>query len=156
MDRASSRGVNNLPKTILKSALAALVCLLLTSCHAARYGEPSIQFTRIPPAGEGDPEKLDSIEGRVLNFQPGQQIVLFARSGMWWVQPFANQPFTAIQPDSKWKNLTHPGSAYAALLVDSRFHPLPTLASLPDKGGPVFAIATVEGSKPSSPPKTLT
>ena len=139
-----------LPQTILKPALAALVCLILTSCHAPRVaGEPSIEFSRVPSAGEGDPEKLDPIEGRALNFRPGQQIVLFARSGMWWVQPFANQPFTNIQPDSKWKNLTHPGSAYAALLVDSRFHPLPTLAALPNKGGPVFAVATVEGSKPS-------
>jgi hypothetical protein len=149
--------VRYLPLTILKPALAALVCLILTSCHAPRVvGEPSIEFSRVPSAGEGDPEKLEPIEGRALNFRPGQQIVLFARSGMWWVQPFANQPFTNIQQDSKWKNLTHPGSAYAALLVDSRFHPLPTLAALPNKGGPVFAVATVEGSKPSSPPKTLT
>ena len=143
-------------RTIFKLALTALFCLVLTSCHATSVGEPSIEFTRIPTAGEGDPDKLEAVEGRVLNFRRGQQIVLFARSGMWWVQPFANQPFTAIQADSRWKNLTHPGIAYAALLVDSRFHPLPTIAALPTKGGPVFAVATVEGAKPSSPPKMLT
>jgi hypothetical protein len=72
------------------------------------------------------------------------------------VQPFADKPFTAIQPDSTWKSLTHPGTAYAALLVDSRFQPLPTMAVLPNKGGLVLAVATVEGAKPVTPPKTLT
>ena len=142
---------------VLTLSLSILVSLVLNSCHAVRNGaEPSIQFSRVPTAGDGDPEKLLAIEGRVSGFRPGLQIVLFARSGMWWVQPFANQPFTTIQPDSTWKSLTHPGSAYAALLVDSRFHPLPTIATLPNKGGPILAIATVEGSKPASPPKTLT
>jgi len=162
MDRATMRGVKYvrrsiLQQTMLQPACAALVCLALSNCRPIRNpGEPSIEFTRVPAAGEGDPEKLESIEGRVSGFQPGQHIVLFARSGMWWVQPFANQPFTTIQPDSKWKNVTHPGAAYAALLVDSRFQTLPTVATLPNRGGAVLAVATVEGTKPSAPPKTLT
>lgn len=128
----------------------------LSGCRFSRdSGEPSIEFTRVPTAGEGNPDKLEVIEGRVSGAQPGQRIVIFARAGMWWVQPFGNQPFTTIQPDSKWKNLTHPGTAYAALLVDSRFRPVSTGSALPTKGGAVLAVATVEGGKSTTPPKTL-
>jgi hypothetical protein len=141
----------------LKPAFAALVCLALSSCHQSQdVTEPSIEINRVPTTGEGSPDKLEPIGGRVKGAHQGRQIVLFARSGMWWVQPFANQPFTAIQPDSTWKSLTHPGVAYAALLVDSRFQPLPTMAQLPNKGGLVLAVAMVEGAKPVTPPKTLT
>jgi len=149
-------GLNKLSTPISSATLAALLGLVLSNCHSSRStGEPSIEFSRIPVAGEGSPDKLAAIEGHVRNARPGQRIVLFARSGMWWVQPFANQPFTAIQPDSHWKAMTHPGSAYAALLVDSQFQPLPTIAALPDKGGTVSAVAMVEGAKPAIPPKIL-
>jgi len=110
----------------------------------------------VPPSGEGSPDKLESIEGRVSGAQPGERIVLFARSGIWWAQPFANQPFTTIRPDSKWQNLTHPGTAYAALLVDSRFNPMPTVATLPTRGGAVLAVAIAEGAKRRSVAKILT
>src|SRR5271169_3874352 len=52
------------------SAVAALVlpCLsLLASCHSQlSVPEPSIEFTRIPPATESGVDKLDVIEGRVI------------------------------------------------------------------------------------------
>jgi hypothetical protein len=151
------RRFGHLSQPAMNATIAALVCLGLSGCRSSPdRGEPAIEFTRVPVSGEGNPDKLEAIEGRVSGAQPGQRIVLFARSGPWWVQPFANQPFTAIQPDSTWRNLTHPGSAYAALLVDSRFHPLSTAAALPGKGGAVLAMATVEGAKPTSSPKILT
>jgi len=141
------------PKT---SLLALLACLTLSDCRKPEPGVPSIEIRRIPVAGEGSPDRLEAIEGRALNARPGQRVVLFARSGMWWVQPFTNQPFTTIQANSKWKSLTHPGSAYAALLVDSGFQPMATIPTLPSKGGAVVAVAMVEGAKPSTPPKTIT
>jgi hypothetical protein len=151
------RRFGHLLQLTLNAVIAILACLGMIGCHSSpNWGEPSIEFTRVPTSGEGNPDQLNAIEGRVSGAQPGQRIVLFARSGLWWVQPFANQPFTAIQPDSKWKSLTHPGSAYAALLVDSRFRPPSTASALPNKGGAVLAVATVEGAKPNSPPKILT
>src|SRR5580692_9454880 len=124
-----------------------LVCLLAMGCRSPHAEvPPSIEFTRLPPAGEGSPDLVDSIAGRVAGAQPGQRIVLFARSGFWWVQPLADQPFTTIQSDSTFKGTTHPGSAYAALLVDARFRPPSTVEFLPEKGGPVAAVATAEGS----------
>jgi hypothetical protein len=75
---------------------------------------------------------------------------------MWWVQPVAAKPFTAIQPDSSWKNSIHPGSAYAALLVDSNYRPPSTAHVLPQPGGPIRAIAIAEGSMLAhQPAKTL-
>ncbi len=124
----------------------------LTNCGSAHAGsEPSIEITRIPPAGEGSPDRLDRIEGRIKGARPGERVVLFALSGVWWVQPEATEPFTAVQSDATWKNSTHPGSAYAALLVDSRYRPPLTVNALPAKGGPVLAIATVSGATGASP-----
>jgi len=110
----------------------------------------------VPPAGQGSPDILHAIEGRVTGARRGQRIVLFARSGVWWVQPVAERPFTDIEADSKWKNNTHPGSAYAALLVDPEYQPPLTLNALPAEGGPVKAVVTVEGMPlPQSAPKKL-
>ena len=107
--------------------------------------EPSIEFIRVPPVSEGGPDTAGTIEGRVIGTRSGQQIVLFARSGQWWVQPFANQPFTKIQADSKWSSSTHLGTEYAALLVEPGYRPSATMDSLPTVGGAVVAIASVKG-----------
>jgi hypothetical protein len=88
---------------------------------------------------------MQTIAGRVSGLRAGQRIVLFARSGTWWVQPFSNDPFTAVAPDSTWKNNTHGGSEYAALLVDASYAPPKTTDTLPGKGGGVIAVATVGG-----------
>ncbi len=128
------------------------VCILLGGCRS-RQGDPkpSIEFTQLPPAGQGSPDLLHTIEGRVTGARPGQRIVLFARSGVWWVQPLADRPFTAIQPDSTWKNTTHPGSASAALLVGPGYSPPLTLNALPQTGGAVRAVATAEGPMLAQP-----
>jgi hypothetical protein len=142
-------------RTGLVSPLALLACALLSNCrNEQEQNRPTIEFTRIPPAGEGSQEKLEVVEGHVTGARSGQRIVLFSRSGKWWVQPFADQPFTTIQSNSTWKSSTHPGSAYAALLVDSSYRPPPTVNALPETGGPVLALTTVQGTPPG-PFKTL-
>lgn len=128
--------------------LAGALCLLLGDCRPRTHIEPSIEITRVPPAGPGGPDALYRIAGRVHRAQPGQRIVLFAHAGPWWVQPLVDRPFTTIEADSTWANTTHSGSSYAAILVDSRYHPLTTMNALPQKGGPVLAVATVEGRPP--------
>ena len=76
----------------------------------------------------------------------GSKIVLFARSGAWYVQPFADQQFTMIQPDSTWSNSTHLGTEYAALLVESEYRPPAASFELPHEGGGVVAVAIVPGT----------
>ena len=126
--------------------MLAGICLLAVSCRQPRVAvPPAVEFTRLPPAGPGSADVVFGIEGRVKGARPGQKIVLFARSGVWWVQPFADRPFTAIQDDSAWKSSTHPGTAYAALLVDPEYYPPSTANILPEKGGPVHAVAIAEG-----------
>ena len=84
-----------------------------------------------------------------------QKIVLYAKSeGRWRIQPFARDPlFTKIQGDSRWKNVTHLGEEYAALLVDPSYSPPQTTDALPSTGGAVAAVAVVKGqtADPSSP-----
>jgi signal transduction histidine kinase len=128
-----------------------IAVILLGGCQSFRNGvtptAPTIEFTTVPVAAADSPEKLSSIRGRVTAAQPDQQIVLYARGEtQWWVQPFANQPFTQIRADSTWGNSTHPGTQYAALLVGPAFRPPLTTEVLPTDG--VFATAITQGELP--------
>jgi|ERR1700752_3973761 len=119
---------------------------LPNGCGPGPTVKPSIEFTVIPQAEEGGPDKRAPIAGRVVGSRPGQQIVLFAKAGNWWVQPTTDQPFTAIDADSKWANSTHLGTEYAALLVEAGYRPPPTADILPGEGGAVVAVKTVPGA----------
>lgn len=133
--------------------VSATAILLLSGCQSkVNLPAPTIEFTKLPPSGEGSPEKTEVIEGRVSSARPGQAVVLFARSGLWWVQPIAENPFTPIGVDSRWKNLTHPGSAYAALLVNRAYRAPITLTELPAPGGNIVAVAVATGSQLTRPP----
>ena len=131
--------------------MAALTGALATACNSHHAG-PSVEFTRVPQADQGGKEKNDIIEGTARGAQPGQKIVLYARSGKWWVQPLRTNPFTDVQKTGKWTNATHLGVEYAALLTEPGFRPPPTYDSLPAPGGDIAAVATVPGAaKPPSP-----
>jgi len=99
---------------------------------------------------------MDSIEGRVTGAKPGQRIVLYAKNGIWWIQPFWSQPFTTVQADSTWKSSTHLGTDYAALLVEPLYRPQKKLAALPVAGNGVTAVITAKGmSIPAVPLKVI-
>lgn len=128
------------------TTLVLLVGILLGGCRSRQsFSPPPIEFTRVPLAGEGGPNKLDMIEGRVTQARPGQRIVLYAQWGPWWVQPLADQPFTNIQPDLTWRSSTHFGVKYAALLVDPEYQPPPTMDALPSEGAGVIAVKITKG-----------
>jgi len=123
--------------------------VLLNGCHSQpASSSPAIEFTKIPPAAQGGRERVDVIAGRVAGARPGQQIVVFARSGTWWVQPWPDKPFIPIQRDSTWSTATHLGYEYAALLVDPGYHPPPTVDVAPTQGGSVVIVAIVKGVGP--------
>ena len=125
-----------------KTSLFGLLACVLAACGPPPADvTPSIQFTKVPGSAEGGPNRLEPIEGRVTGARAGQRIVLFARSGGWWVQPLANEPFTAIQPDRTWRNSTHLGTEYAALLVEADYRPPARTDVLPSPGGSVVAVA---------------
>ena len=145
--------MNLAPKNLVASNLAwksvlllTIGCIVFSGCSGPNTDRgPHIEFTRVPLADPGGTPKLDIIEGRVVGAYPDLQIVLYARSGAWYVQPFADQPFTQIQSDSIWSSVTHLGTEYAALLVEPGYQPPPITDALPGRGGGVIAVASVKG-----------
>jgi PAS domain S-box-containing protein len=123
-----------------------LSCMTLACRTSENPSGPVIRFTRVPHATEGGRDQVDAIEGRVIGARPGERIVLFAYWGLWYVQPFADRPFTTIRPDSKWQNWTHLGTQYAALLVDETYQPPWNTEELPSTGHGVVAVTVVEGT----------
>ena len=133
------------------SVFLILLAGLLGGCQQIEkttgHNQPTIEFNGVPVAGADDPGKVSSIKGRVTGAEPGQRIVLYSKgAATWWVQPFADHPFTEIHSDSTWKSMTHPGTQYAALLVGPAFNPPPTADELPTAG--VFAVAVTHGELP--------
>jgi len=131
--------------------------MLVSGCQRGAVAPgPSIEFTRIPPAAEGGPDKLDVIQGRVRGAQPGQQIVLYVNTGKWLVQPLDSAPFTRIDAENRagfrpgdeanWVNSTHVGTEYAALLVAPGYRPSAVMDSLPVLGSGVVALARAKGA----------
>jgi hypothetical protein len=115
-------------------------------CHSQKSGAgPSIEFTHIPPAAQGGRERVDTISGRVKNARPKQQIVIYAHSGQWWVQPWPEHPIIPIKADGTWSTETHLGFEYAALLVEPNYQPLPMTDVTPTQGGSVALVTIVKG-----------
>lgn len=134
---------------VSQTTVGLLLVVLLASCNSLRdNGKPSIKFTTVPPADKGGSQTSDIASGRVRNARPEHRVVLFARSGSWYVQPYADQPFTTIQPDSTWTSSTHLGTEYAALLVEPDYVPPVFVAELPGEGNGVVAVSVVEGRPP--------
>jgi hypothetical protein len=130
-------------RVLLHRSLLLFLCIALNGCHSHENNSgSSIEFTHIPPAAQGGRERLDTISGRVRNDRPNQQIVIYAHSGQWWVQPWPDHPFIPIKADSTWSTETHLGFEYAALLVNPDYHPLPTMDVAPTQG-PSVALATI-------------
>jgi hypothetical protein len=130
----------------LEHTLLLAFCIAVSSCRSRQADTgPSIELTKIPPAAQGGRERVDTIAGRVRKARPGQQIVVYARSGPWWVQPWPDQALIPIGADSTWSTSTHLGFEYAALLVDPGYHPPPTMDVAPTQGGPVAALQIVRG-----------
>jgi hypothetical protein len=135
------------------SMLAAFALAILGGCRRAT---PSIEFTEVPVVGQGGAASTGRISGRVAGAKGGYRIVVYARAGTWWIQPFASKPFTAVQKDSTWSAMTHLGTEYAALVVEPGYAPPKVADVLPMKGGGVAAVATVPGkSAPAAIPPTV-
>ena len=137
-----------------RRAFSSLAGSLLIGC--SRFDvKPSIEFTRIPPADQGGPEIVDTIEGRVKGAQPGDRLVLFARSEGWWVQPEPERPYTILNSDSTWRSPTHLGTEYAAALVKPDYRPPHRADDLPHEGGNVIVVAKVPGDSSKRAVRTL-
>lgn len=123
-----------------------MLCLAVAAAIVAcGTPPPRITFTEIPPAGVGGPVRTTTIAGLVDGARPGDRIVLFAKSHVWYVQPLRHTPFTDIDAQGRWRSTIHLGSQYAAMLVRAGYRPPDTMAVLPTLSDQVLAIATVDG-----------
>jgi hypothetical protein len=138
-----------------RHALVAVPAVISQACRPGRSSTgPSIAFTRIPQADPAGSSRNDIIEGSVTGASPGQKIVLYAKTGKWWVQPLTDQPMTELRRNFKWTNATHLGTHYAALLVKDGYRPQSALDSLPQTDDRILAVAVVSGAaRPPSPVK---
>jgi hypothetical protein len=140
-------------RTLRVAGVRACLYLLVVWTSACNTDTPAatITFTKVPPAAKGGPDVMDVIEGRVTGARPGQRLVLYGRSTVWWVQPGQEHPFTEIRRDSTFSTKTHLGSEYAALLVEPDHQPPATLESLPREGGSVVRVVVVPGDPKAKP-----
>jgi hypothetical protein len=142
---------NSVATEALQTFLLLGICVGFSACHGSQTSSsqnnpgPSVEFTRVPPATQGGRERVDTISGRVTGAHPGEQIVIYARSGPWWVQPWPDHPFISIRADSTWSTETHLGYEYAAMLVDANYHPPATMDLPPAAGGDVKVVKIVDG-----------
>lgn len=134
--------------SMMLMGLPMMAGLLMAGCKS--MVKPTIAIKQVPTATIGGPSQMEPITGTVSNAKSGEQVVLYARSGVWWLQPLTDQPYTKVQPDSTWKNLTHLGTEYAALLVDPGYRPASKTTTLPPEGNGVLAIAVMKGSATAS------
>jgi hypothetical protein len=132
------------PYVIAAGIFCAMLFAILPGCSSNAH--PTIEFSKIPPAAQGGREKVDTISGHVTDARSGQKIVVYARSGPWWVQPWPDQALIPISFDSTWSTTTHLGFEYAAILVEPGYHPPPTMDVLPSQGGPFVTIKVVKGT----------
>jgi hypothetical protein len=143
--------------TAFRVAALFVTCFLLDGCgHWFGKSVPQITFTNIPPAYDGGLDIMTNISGKVEGAQPGQHIVLYAKSeGRWWIQPAVQ---SADDRPAEWYGQSHPGMEYGALLVDGGGAPPMNTERLPAVGGQIAAVATVAGTGSqyaSTPPQLL-
>jgi hypothetical protein len=109
--------------------------------------EATIRITQIPPydpAG-GDPSRAD-VAGEVTGGGPGQRVVLYACTDICYVQPLITTPFTDVV-GGRWRNWTHTGRVYVALLVTSGFQPPARIATPQTELAGVVARHVVDGAR---------
>ncbi|HMJ21411.1 MAG TPA: hypothetical protein VK513_05865 [Terriglobales bacterium] len=157
----------NFARTATSSVLIA--SLGLTGCRSSsKVSAPTVAFSKVAAAYQEGPYKTDIferdyktdvIEGRVTGAQPGQRLVLYAKTdGRWGVCRQPGTPFTNIETDGRWKGSVHLGIQYAALLVDPTYNPPEQTEALPIVGNGVVALTVVNGEGPAPvlpSPKTL-
>jgi hypothetical protein len=131
------------PATVL--TLAALASIPSACQNNLAAKAPTITISEVPPAGQGGPERMGTISGRVDGVTSNSRVVLFTKTHLWYVQPFRSKPYTVLRPDLTWTASVHLGTEYAALLVRPAYSPPATLDTIPEVGGDVLAVSRVAG-----------
>jgi len=136
------------------AAITALVLAAGAAGQAQKQGSPSsgprIEFTEIPPADCGGPDRTDLIAGKVIGAAPRQfRLTIYAAAcnGVLYIQPTVAAPFTNINSDGSFDAYIHLGLTYYVLLVKAGFKPEPQSTAVPEEGGDIVLVAKVHGKK---------
>lgn len=98
-----------------------------------------------PPRIEITVAESAHIEGTAANIDNGEiRVVLWAKTNIWYVQPFTAAKFTSICLDGSWENFTHPWNSIVALLVDRTYDPPDTQTTHPSSAAGVLAFDQVD------------
>ena len=119
---------------------------------APEPGAPATQdvgivITTVPQADQaGGPDTRAEIGGMVTGVGDPRKykVILYAHTDFWYIQPLLGSS-TEISNGGHWRNWTHTGVEYAALLVRSNYVAPPQLYQRPQARGDVLAVHTVEG-----------
>src|SRR5436309_3570840 len=101
--------------TIVVLASFTVQILGQTDRVSAQADKPRIFITRVPPAGNGGPEEVAPIAGKVSGVDfAAHRVVLYAHAsnGVYYVQPWVAAPFTRINDDGTWSTISHLGLIY--------------------------------------------
>lgn len=80
------------------------------------------------------------VKGNSVNIDATKvDVVLWAKTDRWYVQPLVASPYTTICSDGSWENSTHPWDRMVALLVDSTYVPGSTRSGHPSTDRGVLA-----------------
>ena len=116
--------------------------------EASELITPVVRITDFPrDAGDLTSEGKGRIRGMVENLPNPRQykIVIYAYTNMWYVQPTEAEPLTEIMNDGTWRNWTHLGSSYVALVIRPPYSPLRKTEALPATGGAIIAKSEWSG-----------
>ena len=135
---------------LLPRSWMLLLAVLGTAACGGNAPTPSITFTKVPPAAKGGPDVVDTMEGLVTGVRPGQRLVIYARSSVWWVQPGPNMPFTPIREDSTFSLKP---SRHGVRCRARRTRPSAArhARNLPREGGSVARLIVVPGDPKAKP-----
>ena len=126
-----------------QTLLAGLTTLSLALGSSATTAA-TVKITEVPPCG-GGASQTAPIAGHIVGFEVGDRVVLWAITDQAYVQPFTASPFTAIEPDGgNWRNFTHLGQSYMAMIVKPGYQPPATAFKLPKVGGDIIAVDMVQ------------
>ena len=112
--------------------------------------KPSITITQAPPSDPGGPDKMARISGTTTGACKECVVVIYSKGDVWYVQPWAAQPFTDISETGQWSTDVHLGTEYAAILARRHYQPPARTGTLPAVRGDVLAITTERGKKVSA------
>jgi len=131
------------PKTLILTIFGMLTCYGQSDTPSE---ELTIRVTTVPPRDTGGPDKLGKIAGTVTGRCASCRLILFAKGGdIWYVQPWADSPFTEVLANGKWESETHLGLEYGVVLAEASYLPPSQTDSLPSVKGEVRAVVTVGG-----------